>query len=114
MTNASPPFQPPYKTYSQTPEGQCILETLADGTSRRVAASEPTAKAPAQPRPHGNERAVMFLEVPFAEKDNAKRLGAKWDKDMRKWYIPHGLDIKLFKRWWPEALKQEANASGQK
>lgn len=47
----------------------------------------------------------MFLDVPFAEKDRVKRLGAKWDGAMRKWYIPHGVDVHLFSRWWSEALK---------
>jgi hypothetical protein len=28
-----------------------------------------------------------YLCVPFHEKDEAKRLGALWDKDVKKWYI---------------------------
>ncbi len=43
-----------------------------------------------------------FIEVAFAEKDKAKRLGALWEPRVRKWYVPAGLDRKLFR--WPDAL----------
>jgi len=23
----------------------------------------------------------------------------------KKWYAPHGVDINVFKPWWPDALK---------
>ena len=45
------------------------------------------------------------LNVPFASKDQAKSLGARWDPKARCWYVPHGLDIQLFKLWWPEGLE---------
>jgi hypothetical protein len=41
------------------------------------------------------------LAVPFAEKDDAKRLGARWDKDRKVWYVPEGVDVSLFARWLP-------------
>lgn len=41
----------------------------------------------------------LMLEVPYAEKDEAKHLGAKWDPDMRKWFVPKGCDMKLFYKW---------------
>lgn len=41
----------------------------------------------------------LVLEVPFSEKDEAKQLGARWDPDLRKWFVPRGKDTTLFKRW---------------
>jgi len=32
----------------------------------------------------------VYLNVPFAKKDEAKALGAKWDVGKRKWYVRHG------------------------
>ncbi|HFI0293567.1 TPA: DUF5710 domain-containing protein [Streptococcus suis] len=29
----------------------------------------------------------LFLDVPYTEKNEAKRLGAKWNKEVRKWYV---------------------------
>lgn len=41
------------------------------------------------------------LTVPFAEKNEAKRLGARWDAERKLWYVPDGLDAGVFKRWLP-------------
>ena len=52
------------------------------------------------------EKAVargLVLNVPFNEKDEAKRLGARWDPDMRKWFVPRGLDVRKFEKWDPSA-----------
>lgn len=41
------------------------------------------------------------LKVPFAEKDQAKKQGARWDAARRLWYIEDGRDPSLFARWQP-------------
>lgn len=41
----------------------------------------------------------MYLDVPFPEKDEAKALGARWDRDARAWYAPAGMDTGPFARW---------------
>jgi hypothetical protein len=33
-----------------------------------------------------------LINVPYAEKDDAKTHGAFYDKDLKSWYIPHGED----------------------
>ena len=35
---------------------------------------------------------MLLLNVPFAQKDEAKALGARWDKDQKKWYVPDHVD----------------------
>lgn len=40
-----------------------------------------------------------YLNVPYAEKDAAKTLGARWDPAMKKWYVPAGKDIASFAQW---------------
>jgi hypothetical protein len=39
------------------------------------------------------------LTVPFAEKDAAKSLGARWDPALRVWYISNVPDLAPFARW---------------
>ena len=39
------------------------------------------------------------LSCPFAEKDQAKALGAKWDAAARVWYVEDGVDLARFGRW---------------
>lgn len=41
------------------------------------------------------------LRVPFAEKDEAKRLGARWDAARKVWYIENVTDTAPFSRWIP-------------
>ena len=40
-----------------------------------------------------------FIAVPFAEKDEARALGAKWDRREQSWYVPAGTDPAPFARW---------------
>ena len=42
-----------------------------------------------------------YLNVPYAEKDEAKRMGARWDPQRRRWYARDGLPSKeaLVQRW---------------
>ncbi len=41
----------------------------------------------------------FYLNCPYSEKDLCKTLGAKWDANKKKWYVPEGVDKKKFKRW---------------
>ena len=47
-----------------------------------------------------NERHRLYLNVPFADKNEAKGLGAFWDQKVKKWYVPHGVNAKPFERWF--------------
>jgi putative DNA primase/helicase len=40
-----------------------------------------------------------YINVPFAEKEEAKKLGAKWDKARVSWYVPETADKALFGKW---------------
>ncbi len=64
-----------------------------------------------------------YLTVPYAQKDEAKSLGARWDPANKKWYVPSNIDINLFSAWLPSVtnnanctankLKASSNDSGQ-
>lgn len=45
-----------------------------------------------------------FLFVPFEEKDDAKRLGARWDIARKRWYVDDLENLEPFLRWMPENL----------
>lgn len=63
----------------------------------------------------------LDLKVPFAEKDQAKKLGARWDAGRKRWYIEGHLDAALFAQWQPtppggsaaESPAQERNVPGR-
>ena len=48
----------------------------------------------------------FYLECPYDEKDDAKELGAWWDGDKKKWYVPAGMDERPFERWFPATARK--------
>lgn len=42
----------------------------------------------------------IYINVPYAEKDQAKLYGARWDAEVRRWYITQAQDAMLFQRWF--------------
>jgi hypothetical protein len=46
------------------------------------------------------------LNVPFRDKDHAKRLGARWDPARRVWYVQDVENIAKFMRWMPPHLRR--------
>lgn len=49
------------------------------------------------------QRTWVTLAVPFAQKDEAKALGCRWDPVRRVWEAPQGEDMSAFARWMPPA-----------
>lgn len=42
---------------------------------------------------------MIFLDVPFRDKEQVKSLGAKFNYVVKKWYIPDGISTDLFLKW---------------
>lgn len=74
---------------------------------------EQSSEHSATPLPQSPTRAVLheppekpmpsrtYLAVPYAEKDEAKTLGAQWDKEAKAWYAPAGVNVAIsgLARW---------------
>lgn len=56
---------------------------LSEGMKRAWAAAKEEAAAPA---PSATPR-MIYLDVPYSEKDKAKKAGARWDATARSWYV---------------------------
>lgn len=49
--------------------------------------------------------ARLDLTVPYARKEEAKALGARWDSSLKVWYVPAGTDLRGFdERWFPKGF----------
>lgn len=116
----NPPFDPPYFSVEKMEQGVRVVETRLDGSQQErtlsfaeaagllidtssasyapPAATRSTAKKSARPS-SGMPPGSTLLAVPFAEKDAAKKLGARWNAERKSWYVPPGTDVTLFKRW---------------
>ena len=58
---------------------------------------------------------MVFLTVPYAEKDAAKALGARWNPTRRRWYVADGVATEPFAKWIDAAsvsTSASAHASG--
>ena len=69
------------------PNDRAVFEELAS-----------SAPIPGTPSPRGATTETP-LNVPFADKDQAKALGAHWQPDKKRWIVPAGLDLDPFKAW---------------
>ena len=74
------------------------LDAAFDDTSEIVFAADGDGSDPARGEKNdGSGR--EYLNVPYGEKNGAKRLGAKWDASVERWYIPGGHAPEPFARW---------------
>ena len=46
-----------------------------------------------------NKSQRIYLDCPYQDKDECKALGARWDKEKRRWYVPANLSPLPFVEW---------------
>jgi phage/plasmid primase-like uncharacterized protein len=47
----------------------------------------------------GESAERTLIAVPYKEKNEAKALGARWDRQQQSWYVPAGMDPTPFAKW---------------
>lgn len=57
---------------------------------------------------------ITWLDVPFAEKDAAKALGARWSPVNKRWFVENVPNISTFMRWIPAYLKKPTKTPPKK
>ncbi|MDN4058379.1 DUF5710 domain-containing protein [Massilia sp. YIM B02769] len=53
---------------------------------------------------------MKVLKVPYAEKDEAKALGARWNPTRKSWYVPDGVAVEPFAKWLAGSAAAGASA----
>lgn len=57
----------------------------------------------------------VYLNVPYEQKDSAKRKGARWDGSRKQWFVENAENLADFMRWMPKHLTQpHIPAAGKK
>ena len=51
----------------------------------------------------------FYINIPYSEKDQAKKLRAKWDPAKKSWFIPKGSNKDCFEKWLPKGQKEDAD-----
>lgn len=90
------------------------IRKIADAAAlvEAVPATLQAAPAADMPAPAQSSKAERtYIKVPFREKNEAKELGARWDRAEQLWYVPPGKDLAAFAKW--EAVVTSSQASTQ-
>ena len=88
----------------------CAAALNQDDVSRHTGKPKPPPKRKADCLEQGPR---TYLDCPFAEKDDAKRRGAKWDAEQRAWFVPFapGRDMAPFARWLRDPVPTAAGGT---
>jgi hypothetical protein len=69
------------------------------GKDRTVFATETVETLSALYESYVSNGERTYINVPYKDKDLVKLIGARYDGEKKKWYIPPGVDSKLFSKW---------------
>lgn len=78
-------------------QANTITQNPAVERQKENAMSDEMSQAPNQDT--NTERKRIYLNVPFSEKDEAKALGAKWDRRAKAWYARDDMELEPLKHW---------------
>ncbi len=72
--------------------------------SNALSSGQPNAPTPIQgaeeqAREQEGREDRTYIQVPYQQKDEAKALGARWDRAAASWYVPPGWDLSQFEKW---------------
>ncbi|WP_320008129.1 zincin-like metallopeptidase domain-containing protein [Maridesulfovibrio sp.] len=84
------------------PEGEDVQKFAAWLPENKAVAQQ--KETPQEPR-LATEK--TYLNVPYREKGQAKKLGARWDKSEKLWFASSGTDLTPLAKWLP---KEKVNA----
>lgn len=97
-------------------DAEFVATTNDEDLQRRIAIEE---KARVQQgkatgaTPEGNQDiGRVFISVPYKQKEEAKALGAKWDRNEQSWYVPANLGAAPFAQWARQSPNTVAGDSG--
>ncbi|CAE6824269.1 DNA primase TraC [Paraburkholderia aspalathi] len=84
------------KEVRKAAEGLAMMND--EDLQRRIAQFEREQAQQAAPAA-AEQSAKTYIDVPFKQKNEAKALGARWDRQGQSWYVPAGVDPAPFAKW---------------
>ena len=76
-----------------------FLKKILDEVLNKMNEDDGEIGSPLPETTNNDEPVRVYLNCPFAEKDECKSLGGKWDNDQRKWYISEDVNKEEFQKW---------------
>jgi exodeoxyribonuclease VII large subunit len=53
----------------------------------------------------------IVLKASYQDRSRVKELGARWNPELKTWYVPEGMDLAPFAQWLPSKLPQALDAA---
>lgn len=99
------------KTVEQGPQPKRMRPSceLGCGEDRSAATPRKRWSIPPLERISSKEMRVD-LKVPYSQKDEARKLGARWDRARKTWYVENEEHLGRFLRWVPDHLRKPHEA----
>lgn len=69
------------------------------GKDRDVLLSKGIEELQLMYQPFENSGKRVYLEVSYKDKNRVRLMGARYDGELKKWYIPPGAKIEIFREW---------------
>ncbi|PYE73376.1 phage/plasmid primase-like uncharacterized protein [Xylophilus ampelinus] len=85
------------KEARMTAEASAMLNDT--DAQRRAAELERQERERPQAQAQGEKPERQYINVPYKEKDEAKGLGARWDRQQQSWYVPPGTNAVPLAKW---------------
>jgi antirestriction protein ArdC/phage/plasmid primase-like uncharacterized protein len=58
----------------------------------------------------GQTKKRIYLDVPYEEKEDAKKLGARWDRKAKSWFVREGADLEAVSKWMTKDGPEKSRA----
>lgn len=85
------------------------VQEQSQSRSQAQAREANSMETPKQEAQQQTAQEKTWLNVPYREKNEAKKHGARWDREAKSWYAPEGTNLAPLAKWLPEnnAIRQE-------
>jgi putative DNA primase/helicase len=86
--------------FTATQNDEDLQRRIAE-LEREQQQAAPAESQAVQQTPNASLGVKTLIDVPFKQKEEAKALGAKWDRQEQSWYVPANVDAAPFAKWMP-------------
>lgn len=85
------------------------VQEQSQSRSQAQAREANSMETPKQEAQQQTAKEKTWLNVPYREKNEAKKHGARWDREAKSWYAPEGTNLAPLAKWLPEnnAIRQD-------
>lgn len=90
----------PKSLFSASKEADDVVQMLFS-RSQSLRMASIASRLEYHARPLVESQRLRYINVPFTQRNEAQKRGARWSARKKSWYVPRGVGAESFRRWWP-------------